>query len=1194
MTDLADELAAALALPSDRPVLAGRAAARAALDGPSPAHFVGLGGSGAAWLARGVAAATGRVVYVTATVDAAHRAARDLAFYGATTLLPSLAAPLPGDVLTFAASEHSPYADAQPDRRAAMLRASTLFHMARGEPWSFVVTTAAALVRRVVPPAPLLDAGVQVMVAEPLDVLALAEHLTMAGYLRVPVVEDPGSFAVRGGLVDVWPPALEQPLRIDLEGDLVASIREVDPGTQRSGDSIERAWIAPAREALPTAAAASRARQQLQGLCDAIDLPTSKARQLVSDVVTGRTTFGIEGWLPAFYPLVPVTDYFPADAGVVVEEPQAVVEALRGELERAAAAASGRAGMPHFGLDDLYVTEPSLAEWVRASRVVAAHRTGVAGPRTHDVLDDLASPPVDACVVPVRDHEDLSRSIRSTRTSQGKHGALDPLVRRLRAWTDAGLVTVLVARGNAPAERLRTLLSHRGVATTTELRPGNAVTVTVGPLARGALAPADGFVVVTEEEIFGQRVKHRPKRLRSTRAVLEDLRALEPGDFVVHSEHGVGRYLGLEHRDVGGVLLDLLVVEYRGGDKLYLPVHRLNQVQKYSGGEGAPRVDRLGGQSFAKTKARVEKRVRQMADQLLALYAERNSRTKEPLPATDDDYAAFEATFPFEETADQAAAIAEVSSDLQSTRVMDRLVCGDVGFGKTEVAVRAAFRVASAGRQVALLCPTTVLAQQHHLTFTARFAGHPFTVRVLSRFQPKADQADTIRGLKDGTVDVVIGTHRLLSKDVHFANLGLLVVDEEQRFGVTHKERIKQLRATVDVLTLSATPIPRTLQLAVGGLRDLSLIATPPVDRRAVRTVTTRWDAELVAEAIRRELARNGQVFYVYNRIEDIHERAARIAELVPEARIAVAHGRMTEGLLERTMLGFVGRETDVLVSTAIVESGLDIPRANTMIIDRADMFGLGQLYQLRGRVGRSSERAYCYLVVPPARDLTDVARARIEALERFTELGAGFQVATLDMEIRGAGDLLGGEQSGFVATVGFDMFCSMLEEATAELRGEPVVHEIDPELSFDIDALLPEDYVPEVGVRLSLYKRLASATGDGDIDDLAAEIEDRFGPPPIEARQCIELMRLKAELRKLRVLGCEATARSVTLHLRDDTPLDPVKIGKLVASRRDVWRVTPDMRLTRRAAPEEAIADGLVLADRLLSELASCISETP
>jgi transcription-repair coupling factor (superfamily II helicase) len=768
---------------------------------------------------------------------------------------------------------------------------------------------------------------------------------------------------------------------------------------------------------------------------------------------------------------------------------------------------------------------------------------------------------------------------------------------------------VIAARAETQVERLTTLLRHKDLRVKARLgafdpavldedtaSARETALVVVGSLARGVVAPTEGLALVTEEEIFGSRVHRRAARGQAAaakgRAFVEDLKTLTAGDFVVHVEHGIGRYLGLVHKQVGTLTVDLLAVEYAGGDKLYLPVYRLNQVQKYSGGEGSPKLDRLGGQTFAKTKAKVAKNLRQMADELLRLYAERRAAVGVAVPEADDDYRAFAATFPFDETPDQARAIVEVDADLEATRPMDRLVCGDVGFGKTEVAIRAAFRVASTGGQVAVLCPTTVLAQQHFFNFQARMRGYALEVRAMSRFQTKAEQDEVSRGLRDGKVDIVVGTHRLLSKDIHWKRLRLLVVDEEQRFGVTHKERIKQLKTNLDVLTLSATPIPRTLQMAVTGLRDMSIITTPPVDRRAIRTVVMRQDDKVVREAIERELSRGGQVFYVHNRVDGLYERAARLAELLPSARIAVVHGQMAEQALEQTMLDFIEGRFDVLCATAIIESGLDIPRANTILIDRADMFGLAQLYQLRGRVGRAKERAYCYLIVPPANAMTDEARARIEALERHTDLGSGFQIASLDLELRGSGDLLGAEQSGTVASVGFELFCQMLDEAVHELRGDPIVHDVDPELSFDADALLPEDYVGDIGVRLSLYKRLASAVSPEEVSDLASEMEDRFGPPPPEARRFVHLMRLKTELRRLHALGCEATAKSVTLHLRDDAPLDSAKLMKLIGGKGSPYKLTPDMRLTRRAKEGEVFTSGLEAADKLLAELAACLKD--
>jgi transcription-repair coupling factor (superfamily II helicase) len=1185
-------------LPADRSILSLEELARRALGSRGGLACVGVEGAGSALVAhRLVQSGAPRVICLCADAESAQRTASDLAAFTRGLGFSRLPA-LPGvaEPLLITAQEATPYAEARAERRLSMLRAAALFQMAAGLPSQLVVVSAGALLRRVPPRRVIKDSGVTLAADTELDVPALAKRLDLSGYLRVPLVEDPGSFAVRGGIFDVWPSSSDAPVRAELYGDLVMGLRTFDPEDQRTLDDVKSIVVPPATEAVQEPKGEARAKEALRALCDSVDYPTTKARALIDDIASGRTFFGAQGYLPAFYELESLFDYFGPDDVLVVEDPPGVVRALRDELTRAREGERGRAGLPHFALEKLYVTEDELGRSLEKRRVLSLHRAGVSGPEGSDAIERLEHAPADAPTLALQDQAELERAIKAIRQVKGKHDALDPLVEAIHEWQEAGLTTLIGARTVMQADRLVTLLKHRGVSATrtgdeTAELGRDTLRIVTAPLARGAIAQGEGFVLVTEEEIFGARAKRKaePKKAKS-QAFLEDLRTLDPGDLVVHVDHGIGRYLGLERKLIGTVGVDLLIVEYGGGDKLFLPVHRLSQIQKYSGGEGVAKLDRLGGQTFSKTKAKVERHVRQMADDLLRLAAERNAVQKEALAAPGDDYQAFEAAFPFEETRDQASAIAEVLSDLQNTKVMDRLVCGDVGFGKTEVALRAAFLTASQGRQVALLCPTTVLAQQHFLTFASRFAEYPLTVKPLSRFESKAEQVETLKGVKEGKVDVLVGTHRLLSKDVHFKHLGLLIVDEEQRFGVTHKERIKQLKTSVDVLTLSATPIPRTLQQAVGGLRDMSLISTAPVDRRAIRTVVSQFDEILLREAVLRELSRGGQVFYVYNRVEGLYERADRLKALVPEARIIVGHGQMSEGALEQTMLDFVEGKFDILVATTIIESGLDIPRANTIIVDRADLFGLAQLYQLRGRVGRASERAYCYLLVPPPSQMTDEARARIEALERHTELGSGFRIAALDMELRGAGDLLGGEQSGFVASVGFELFVQMLEEATRELRGEHVVHEVDTELSFDVEALLPEAYVAEVGVRLSLYKRFSGAADDGEISALASEMEDRFGPPPIEAKQLVELMRLKVELRKLRVLGCEATAKAVTLHLSDDTPLDPQKVGALVATKKSPYRLSPDGRLTRRALETEALSNGLVLADTMLAELSKCL----
>ncbi|MEZ4293378.1 MAG: transcription-repair coupling factor [Polyangiaceae bacterium] len=1199
-------------LPEDRPLVTARALASRAAPA-TVVHAAGAAPGATALLLRSlVAGRKRRVVAVTADVETARALAADASFLlGAGDAGDAEASSgRPGAVLLFLPNEASPYADVNPDRRGAQARLGTLFHLAMDLPWSVLVCPVAALARKVVPRDELTEHAELLVVDQDIDREKLTARLAAAGYVRSPLVEDPGTFAVRGALLDVWPPLADNPVRVELLGDGILGMKAFEPEDQRTLRQIREAWLPPVREAILTVDNVDRARDRIRALCDTVDYPSSKTRALVEDVVSGRAFFGAEGFLPAFSDLTSLASYLPDDVAVVLEDPPALTSALRDELGRAAADETQKGKEPHFPLSAFYDPERAVAEWLSARATIALHRSAVSGGEPDPAsLEAFEIAPEDTPSLATSDQSDLARAIKSARSSKGKTGALDPLVRRIEAWREHGLGVVLAARAHTQVERLVTLLRHHDVAVKAHLGTFDpsvldaddsplreAALVVSGPLARGVIAPAEGLVLVTEEEVFGTRAHRRAARAASSktgnRPFVEDLKSLTVGDFVVHVEHGIGKYLGLVHKQVGTLTVDLLVVEYAGGDKLYLPVYRLNQIQKFSGGEGAPKLDRLGGQTFAKTKARVAKELRQMADELLRLYAERRAVTGEPFPAADDEYRAFEATFPFDETPDQARAILDVGSDLEAPRPMDRLVCGDVGFGKTEVAIRAAFRVAHAGKQVAVLCPTTVLAQQHYRNFESRMANYPLVVRAMSRFQTAEEQRETLRRLRDGSVDVVIGTHRLLSKDIHFKRLGLLVVDEEQRFGVTHKERIKALKTNIDVLTLSATPIPRTLQMAVSGLRDMSIITTPPVDRRAIRTIVTRHDEKVIKDAVERELSRGGQVFYVYNRVEGLYERAARLQDLLPSARLAVAHGQMSESALEQTMLDFVEGRYDILCATAIIESGLDIPRANTILIDRADMFGLAQLYQLRGRVGRARERAYCYLIVPPPNAMTDEARTRIEALERHTELGSGFQIASLDLELRGAGDLLGPDQSGTVASVGFELFCQMLEEAVHELRGEVVVHEVDPELSFDADALLPEDYISDVGVRLSLYKRLASASSPDDIADLAAEIEDRFGPPPPEARRLVHLMRLKTELRKLRVLACEANARLVTLHLRDDTPLDGAKVMKLVAQKHSPFKLSPDMRLTRRTRDTEQHPSGLEATDRLLAELASCLKD--
>jgi transcription-repair coupling factor (superfamily II helicase) len=1128
-----------------------------------------------------------RFVVVAADLEEAYRHESNLRF-----LLPEENA----NVLLFSPADTSALLDIVPDRRAEMQRMAVLAQLAEEQPWRVLIVPAAALLRRVPPVEHVRSGLLSIEIAQRIERDELVRRLSELGYLRVPLVEDRGTFSARGALVDVFGPDAALPFRIELDDDLVSRIRRFNPDDQKTADEIDSLQLAAAREVPDTPDAIARAKMAVRELCDEMNMPTLQARELVAELDRGSGALSSNALLPAYFErLDTLFDYLPNDLRLVLADPLAIASAVRAESQQGKDEHAARRDRPTFDLSAYFLSEEELSRWLLGYPGMVSHRLAVHGTAGDD------EGPVVAAFAPTGDTlirvsaSDLQPLISELRAQKG-HGdrGLQPLADQLREWNEQGLRVSLVGRTQHQADRLIDLLKSYGVA------PRILDATRLGELRDGFVLWSEGIAYVTEEEIFGSRVRQRRSQRQTRRQqqrFLEDLRELSPGDFVVHVDHGVGKYLGLQHKELSLTAMDrlhgrtaqtveVMVVEYAGSDKLFVPVTRLGVIQKFKGGEGhQPKLDRLGGTTFGTKKGRVHKAVQQMAEELLKLYAERSAVRREPFEPTGPVYAEFEATFPFEETRDQEKAIEDVMADLEEPQPTDRLVCGDVGFGKTEVALRAAFRVAMGGRQVAILCPTTVLAQQHYRTFSSRLDGYPLRVEVLSRFVPRSKQLEVLSGLKDGTVDVVIGTHRVLSKDVHFAALGLLVVDEEQRFGVTHKERIKKLRTNIDVITLSATPIPRTLQLAVGGIRNLSLITTAPQDRRSVRTFVCRWDDHLIREAMERELSRGGQVFFVYNRIEGLYERAQRLQDLLPNARIAIAHGQMKPALLDRTMTDFVEGAYDVLCSTAIVESGLDIPRANTILVDRADTLGLAQVYQLRGRVGRSEQRAYCYLITPPPNQMSEESRIRMEALERFSGLGAGFRVATLDMELRGAGNLLGSEQSGNASLVGFDMFVQMLNEAVSELKGEPLQQEIDPELSVELEHYLPEEYIDDIGLRLSLYRRFATAVDEASVDELAIEMEERFGAPPPPARAFVRLMSVKPLLRELRALGCEADRGRVTLHLREDTPLDPAKLMPLVATPGAGWSLSPDMKLTRRYRDEES-GDAVDRVRSLIAEL--------
>ena len=1159
---------------------------RASAKGPVLVH--GATAPWAALVAARLAEATPTIVVVADDAIAA-QLADDVGFFGV-------------DAAALPAPETSPYAELAPDRAVLAARLATLYRLARGGDGAprVVVTSAAALIRRTMPPAELLERALTLAPGETIDRDATAARLVAAGFARVPVVEDAGTFAVRGSVLDVATPLLPYPVRVELDGDVIDSLRLFDPATQRTLRTIERVELHPVRETIVTGDADWRTT--IRDAADAVQHPSRATRQLLEQVATGDFV-GIDVLTPAFHAaMAPVWTYAPPGATWLWWDPDATVAAADHELADAAARHAERVAhrQVSFPPEAHYVARAELLERLtRDPRRVVMPTLELAGDPRADgatvlrvVLDDLRP---------------LRAELERHRIQHDEHLAA-PLAKAVAGWRADGLAVTFATDGAQRADRLVGLLEGYGVAAERAERPAltdgsDHAAVVIGPLSASFASRADGVAVMTAADVFGPRKSAPRQRSQSKRAKdallggVADFSQLAPNDFLVHQLHGVGRYRGLTKLPIasgaGATQIDFLHLDYDGGT-LYLPVYRLGEVQRYVGAEGhAPRLDKLGGATWEKAKGKVSRAVAALAEELLQLYAQRAALPGHRFPPPDEMYREFEAAFPFEETPDQEAAIAAVADDMESAKAMDRLVCGDVGYGKTEVALRAIFKAAMAGKQAVLLAPTTILVEQHARTMTERFASWPVRVGKLSRFQSKAEQLATVRGLADGAVDVVVGTHRVLSPDVRWKDLGLVVIDEEQRFGVTHKERLKKLRTHVDVLTLTATPIPRTLHLAMTGLRDLSIIATPPADRRAVRTFVATVDEALIKGAIEQELARGGQVYFVCRHIgarpdgkgkpkpgtrnddPSLHDWAELVRRLVPAARVGVAHGELPAEELEDVMVQFVKGDLDVLCATTIVESGLDIARANTMFVARADAFGLSQLYQLRGRIGRSRERAYCYLLVPSPETLTDEARRRLEALQRFTELGAGFQIASADLEIRGGGELLGGKQSGSIAAVGFEQYVRMLEEAVAELRGQPIHHPIDPELTLEVPGYIPDDYVPDTGQRLDLYKRLSSVEDEDEVRALLDELVDRFGPLPGEVLLLADLMVVKALARRLGATAVELTRARLALALGPSTPVDPAHLPP-------PWRLERDGRLHAALTADDARAPAEAARRRL------------
>ncbi len=1040
-----------------------------------------------------------------------------------------------------------------------------------------LVTSAEALLQRVLPQEEFITATLRLRIADDFPLSELVEYCTQWGYRRVPLVEEKGEISVRGGIVDLFPPLAQHPLRIEFVGDTIETMRSFDPVSQRSIDSVDEMMILPMR--FFSVGRLQAARRTIEEALDEREIAHREQKRIIENLKSGLSFPGVEFFLPYLYPdLEQVSEYLPRGAVVWAIDPaqQDLVCETFWDQVVARTQAALEAGRFIPAPERCYLSAEDALGW-RTAFVSAELRSL----ETIDADCTIAST--------------LHTGLKAISHTAGAEKSLAPLVGQIRRWQDEHMRVCLTVSSQRQAAHLQHLLLGYELKLPIEKNTGRqaeqdvhgaGVTILVGQLSQGFGLPADGYVFLAEEEIFGERRHRRRSRPRPVADYLTGLSQLTLGDYVVHTDHGIGCYNGLQHLRVADTEGDYLQLEYAGSDKLYLPVERINLVQKYAGaGSKTPALDRLGGQAWERVKRKTREVIQAMARELLEIHAVRESAERPALATFTSDYEEFVTQFPFEETSGQRAAIEDVLSDLQSAKPMDRLVCGDVGYGKTEVALRAAYLAVEGGKQVAVLVPTTVLAQQHAETFTRRFDDYPIRVELLNRFRSPQQVKAVIQGLASGGVDIVIGTHRLLQRDIVFKELGLIVVDEEHRFGVTHKEKIKKLRHLVDVLTLSATPIPRSLNMGLMGLRDLSVIETPPVDRQAIRTHVVRFDEDLIRSAILQELARGGQIFFVHNRVETIEKMAAQLRELVPEAVLAIAHGQMAEGQLEQVMLDFMHHRVNLLLCSAIIESGLDIPTANTIIINRADHFGLAQLYQLRGRVGRSAVRAYAYLLIPGEHLLTRDAQRRLEVLQELDDLGGGFRLAAYDLEIRGAGNLLGKEQSGRVAAVGYELYAQMLEETVRELRGGEIEISIEPEIHIGLPAYLPEAYISDVNQRLVFYKKLANIKEQSDLEDLAYEMEDRFGMLPELVRRFIEVMDLRRVLRQYLVTAVYRKADKVTLHFHTDSPIKGERLVAFIQKNSRGAQISPDFRLTFSLESDEEVMEAVKTLLQDLSE---------
>ena len=1057
---------------------------------------------------------------------------------------------LTSDIHYYPAWEPHPYDTFSPHPQNVIARLEVLYELVQKQ-GHIIVTTIEAIMQRVIPQEILIESCVVIRKDQEIEREAFLSKLYENGYHGVSSVEDRGTYAVRGGIIDIFPPLYENPLRIEFFGDMVESIRYFDPETQRSFSetNISEITIIPVREIIFSQKSVLYAEDEIKRQADDQGVKKEE-RERIIECVRQRTYFsGIDYYLPFFYEsLHSFFDYLPVQFDLFYFE-KSKIHALGNLFQKEYTRDQEDAikqGRISANIEKFYLTTSQTLSYLNQRKY-------------WNFTELLLLEEKDSHVkVKVVTHEDIRYDLR--RLKKTSLEILDPLVQKIKAWRDEGYRVYFIAHTKIQQMRFCELMMPYGLKCfISETRWDNHgfetapfsvydVVCVTGILGQGFSFELHRIVFITETEIFGERRKLLTKKSDTKAPFVTSLSELTIGDPVVHSEHGVAQYLGLKRLTLGGGENDYVLLQYADQDKLYLPVHRLEVIQRYVGTEqNKVQLDKLGGMAWQKSKAKVKKAIQEIAHELLEIYAIRSSRSGHAFGAPDAYFREFEATFPYEETPDQLKAIEDILSDLCSDKPMDRLVCGDVGYGKTEVAIRAAFKVVLDRKQVAILAPTTLLVDQHYRVIKKRCENFPVTVEMLSRFVSSKEQKKIIERLKKGEVDIVVGTHRLLSVDIDYKDLGLLIIDEEQRFGVVHKEKIKKLKKMLDVLTLSATPIPRTLHMALLGIRDLSVINTPPLDRRAIRTYVTKFDEATIREAITNEIHRGGQVFFVHNRVETIAEMARKIEKCVPDIKIRFAHGQLSERLLEKIMIDFLHQKFQVLVCTTIIGSGIDISTVNTIIIDRADTFGLSTLYQLRGRVGRSHERAFAYLLIPDDTKLSEDAKKRLEIIQNATELGAGFHIASHDLEIRGGGNILGRDQSGHIEAIGFELYTELLEQTVRELKGEITEETIDPDIRLKVNAYIPEAYIPDMSDKLAFYRHLATLSSEDALQDIESEMKDRFGPLPPIVYDLFEIMVIKFYLKKLKIKSIDFGNERVVLTISDRTPIPVEGILKLV-----------------------------------------------